>query len=96
MTPDGEWPRCRHVTGQRELIRQLAAAEAKASSYKGPYEDKEARTVRDIVKKRCALAGLEGDFSAHSLLSGFVTDAGRQRLPLGDGRRLPDVSRPPR
>src|SRR5260221_12238859 len=30
--------------------------------------------VRDIVKQRCALAGVEGDFSAHSLRSGFVTE----------------------
>lgn len=32
--------------------------------------------VRDIVKQRCALAGVMGDFSAHSLRSGFVTEAG--------------------
>ena len=40
--------------------------------------------VRDIVKQRCVLAGIEGDFSAHSLRSGFVTEAGRQNVPLGD------------
>jgi integrase len=40
--------------------------------------------VREIVRSRCALAGLEGNFSAHSLRSGFVTEAGRQNLPLGD------------
>lgn len=40
--------------------------------------------VRDIVKKRCALAGIETAFSAHSLRSGFVTEAGRQGLPLGE------------
>lgn len=40
--------------------------------------------VRDIVKKRCALAGIEGDFSAHSLRSGFVTEAGRQNVPLAE------------
>lgn len=38
--------------------------------------------VRTIVKERCALAGIEGDFSAHSLRSGFVTEAGRQNVPL--------------
>jgi integrase len=27
---------------------------------------------------------LEGNFSAHSLRSGFVTEAGRQNVPLGD------------
>jgi integrase len=38
--------------------------------------------VRDIVKARCALAGVGDDFSAHSLRSGFVTEAGRQNMPL--------------
>ncbi|WP_232834515.1 tyrosine-type recombinase/integrase [Rhodoferax ferrireducens] len=40
--------------------------------------------VRTIVKERCALAGIEGDFSAHSLRSGFVTEAGRQNVPLAE------------
>jgi integrase len=38
--------------------------------------------VRDIVRERCALAGVEGSFSAHSLRAGFVTEAGRQNMPL--------------
>ncbi|VTU45459.1 site-specific tyrosine recombinase XerC (plasmid) [Variovorax sp. SRS16] len=38
--------------------------------------------VRDIVKKRCALAGVEGKFSAHSLRAGFVTEAGKQNMSL--------------
>jgi integrase len=41
-------------------------------------------SVRAIVKRRCALAGVEGDFSAHSLRSGFVTEAGRQNIALAD------------
>lgn len=40
--------------------------------------------VRKIVLARCRAAGLEGNFSAHSLRSGFVTEAGRQNVPLGD------------
>ena len=44
--------------------------------------------VRNIVKERCALAGVEGDFSAHSLRSGFVTEAGRRNLPLADTMAL--------
>lgn len=40
--------------------------------------------VRDIVKARCALAGVDGDFSAHSLRAGFVTEAGRQNVPLAE------------
>lgn len=43
-----------------------------------------AAAVRDIVKYRCALAGIAGDFSAHSLRSGFVTEAGRQNMPLAE------------
>lgn len=43
-----------------------------------------AASVRDIVKSRCVLAGIEGDFSAHSLRSGFVTEAGRQNVPLAE------------
>lgn len=43
-----------------------------------------AAAVRDIVLERCKLAGLDGNFSAHSLRSGFVTEAGRQNVPLGD------------
>ena len=37
-----------------------------------------------IVRRRAQLAGLEGDFGAHSLRSGFVTEAGLQNIPLGD------------
>jgi len=44
--------------------------------------------VRDIVQARCALAGVEGEFSAHSLRSGFVTEAGRQNVPLGETMAL--------
>jgi integrase len=41
-----------------------------------------------IVKRRVGLAGLEGDFGAHSLRSGFVTEAGRQNVPLGEAMAL--------
>lgn len=44
--------------------------------------------VRTIVKDRCALAGIEGDFSAHSLRSGFVTEAGRQNVSLAETMSL--------
>lgn len=37
-----------------------------------------------IVQRRAKLAGLEGDWAAHSLRSGFVTEAGRQGVPLGE------------
>jgi len=47
-------------------------------------------TVRRIVRTRAALAGLKGDWSAHSLRSGFVTESGRQRIPVGDVMALTD------
>jgi len=44
--------------------------------------------VRDIVKARAAAAGLPEDFSAHSLRSGFVTEAARQNIPIGETMAL--------
>lgn len=41
-----------------------------------------------IIKRRVALAKLEGDFGAHSLRSGFVTEAGRQAIPLKEAMGL--------
>jgi integrase len=38
--------------------------------------------MRDIVKERCVMAGVEGEFSAHSLRGGFVTEAGNQTMSL--------------
>lgn len=40
--------------------------------------------IWEIVTKRCKRAGLdaEGDFSAHSLRSGFMTEAAREGVPL--------------
>ncbi|TAL65635.1 MAG: site-specific integrase [Burkholderiaceae bacterium] len=42
--------------------------------------------IWEIVAKRCALASLnlEGHFSAHSLRSGYMTEAGRSGVPLND------------
>ena len=40
--------------------------------------------IGTIVKRRAALAGIEGDWAGHSLRSGFVTEAGRRKVPLGD------------
>jgi integrase len=39
-------------------------------------------SVATIVKRRARLAGLDGNFGAHSLRSGFVTEAGKQGVPL--------------
>jgi integrase len=40
--------------------------------------------IARIVQRRARLAGLPGDWAAHSLRSGFVTEAGRQGVPLGE------------
>ena len=40
--------------------------------------------VARIVKRRAELAELPGDWAAHSLRSGFVSEAGRQGVPLGE------------
>ena len=40
--------------------------------------------VSDIVRLRVALSGIKGNFSAHSLRSGFITEAGRQNMPLAE------------
>ncbi len=44
--------------------------------------------VREIVRERAALAGLDVEFTAHSLRSGFVTQAARQNVPLGETMAL--------
>ena len=40
--------------------------------------------VARIVQRRASLAGLPGDWAAHSMRSGFVTQAGRQGGALGE------------
>ncbi|AFK72712.1 phage integrase [Pseudomonas putida ND6] len=40
--------------------------------------------VARIVKRRAALAGLDGNWAARSLRSGFVNEAGRPGVPLGE------------
>ncbi|MBY5474666.1 tyrosine-type recombinase/integrase [Rhizobium leguminosarum bv. viciae] len=41
------------------------------------------KAVNDIVKKRVAMAGLEvGEFSAHGLRSGYLTEAANRGIPL--------------
>ena len=44
--------------------------------------------VRDIVKTRAAAAGLAEDFSAHSVRSGFVTEAARRNIPIDETMAL--------
>lgn len=44
--------------------------------------------VWEIVRSRCLQAGLEGDFSPHSLRSGFLTEAGRRGVPLREAMSM--------
>ncbi|WP_433741145.1 tyrosine-type recombinase/integrase [Pseudomonas putida] len=74
------------------LAAWLAAAPADAGPlfrrlYKGDKVGAaglSADQVARIVQRRALLAGLEGNWAAHSLRSGFVTEAGRQGVPLGE------------
>ena len=67
------------VSGIREgaLFRRVL----KGGHLGGPLS---AAAVRDIVQARCVLAGIEGAFSAHSLRSGFVTEAATQKVSITD------------
>ncbi|WP_188982106.1 site-specific integrase [Pseudomonas matsuisoli] len=38
--------------------------------------------VARIVQRRAEMAGLDGDWAAHSLRSGFISEAGRRNVPL--------------
>ncbi|CAN7331492.1 site-specific integrase [Rhizobacter sp. LjRoot28] len=44
--------------------------------------------LRDIVRNRSRLAGLSNEYSAHSLRSGFVTEAARQNMSLAETMAL--------
>lgn len=45
--------------------------------------------IWSIVKARCRLAGLGGDYSPHSLRSGFLTDVGRRPgIPFHEGMAM--------
>lgn len=74
------------------LAAWLAAAPAESGPlfrrlYKGNMvgcKGLSADQVARIVQRRAKLAGLEGNWAAHSLRSGFITEAGRQGVPLGE------------
>ncbi|HVT30652.1 MAG TPA: site-specific integrase, partial [Lacipirellulaceae bacterium] len=46
--------------------------------------------IAAVVKKRARLAGIEGDWGGHSLRSGFVTEAGKRNIPIGDVMAMTD------
>jgi integrase len=46
------------------------------------------RSVNAVIKKRCALGGLDpADYSAHGLRSSYLTEAARRGVPLPEGMR---------
>jgi integrase len=47
-----------------------------------------AQGVRYLLARRVQLAGLEGDYSPHSIRRGFVTESGRQGVLPVDAKRL--------
>jgi integrase len=48
------------------------------------------QAVWHIVRRRVQLAGLPNEFGAHSLRSGFVTEAGRRQVPMAEAMALSD------
>lgn len=44
--------------------------------------------IWQILKKRCALAGLSAAYSPHSLRSGFLTEAGKRKVPLPEAMAM--------
>jgi integrase len=47
------------------------------------------RAVARIVQRRAEMAGFDATaFGAHSLRAGFITESGRQRVPLGEAKAL--------
>jgi len=82
-----------------EAADALATWIARAGIHDGPIfrrvrrgdkvgEPLAAAAVRDIVRDRAQRAGLEPEFAAHSLRSGFVTQAARQNVPLAEAMAL--------
>lgn len=47
-----------------------------------------AEAVALLVRRRAALAGLEGDFAGHSLRSGFITEAGKRGVSIKEVQQM--------
>jgi integrase len=46
--------------------------------------------IGEIIKRRALTAGLAGDWAGHSIRSGFVTEAGKQGVSVGDVMAMTD------
>ena len=44
--------------------------------------------VARILRRRCATAGVSGDFAGHSLRRGFITNAAKKKVPLENIKRV--------
>ena len=44
--------------------------------------------VARILRRRCAAAGVVGDFAGHSLRRGFITNAAKKKIPIESIRRV--------
>ena len=48
----------------------------------------DAGDVARILRRRCAAAGISGDFAGHSLRRGFITNAAKKKVPLESIKRV--------
>ena len=44
--------------------------------------------VARILRRRCAAAGVDGDFAGHSLRRGFITNAAKNKIPVASIKRI--------
>ena len=44
--------------------------------------------VARILRRRCAAAGVDGDFAGHSLRRGFITNAAKKKIPIESIKRV--------
>jgi integrase len=48
----------------------------------------DAGDVARILRRRCAAAGVAGDFAGHSLRRGFITNAAKKKVPIASIKRV--------
>ena len=76
-----EWMQFAEITSG-PIFREVRKNDSVGASPLSP------QSVNLILKKRCRMAGLDpAEFSAHGLRSGFMTQAGRDGIPLVDAMR---------
>ena len=48
----------------------------------------DAGDVARILRRRCATAGVDGNFAGHSLRRGFITNAAKKKIPIENIKRV--------